>query len=65
MVAEKRELKTRRNVKSNINMKDTQHPHYVVYGDTEENVLECTREIEGVLEEANDIKRKEYSQQNS
>jgi hypothetical protein len=41
-----------------INTKGTQHPHYVVYGDTEENVIECTRQIEGALEQARDIKKR-------
>lgn len=59
----KKKIENNTECKIDINLKDTQHAHYVVYGDNEEDVVECTRQIEGVLKEATDIKRAEYSLQ--
>lgn len=38
-----------------INTQGTQHPHYVIYGDTEENVVECTHQVGDALRKAQDF----------
>lgn len=44
--------------KIDINTNETPNPHYVIYGDTEENVAQCIRQVEDALEDAQEMKRK-------